>query len=61
MIIKAIFKGRNYSMGFRTGGLYRLRVKIKDSKMLIFDRDRKYISCPYNSLLEFLENWEVIE
>ena len=57
--IRAVFTGKDGSMGFRNGKEYSLWSKIEGNHILIeaSTRDR----CAYSSLQNFLANWKVIQ
>ena len=58
MIIKAIFKGKDGSLGYKNGQEYLLQVEQYDnSKMLRIEHPTK---CVYSTLTSFLRNWENI-
>lgn len=64
------FTGRDFSMGFRTGRLYKVRyiryARIfrwlnHGCKYSAWIKDgNKYVYCPYESKESFLENWKQI-
>lgn len=57
-IITATFKGKDGSMGFRTGISYQLIViKLLKGRFAVYNSSK---SCVYESIISFLNNWEKI-
>ena len=55
----AKFIGKDRSMGFRKGNLYRLKTCI--GKKLIYAEDESGLFCYYSSIESFLKNWKVLD
>jgi hypothetical protein len=59
--IKAIFRGADGSLGYRTGRIYELYFYTHVGKIIIRHQTFEIRGrCPYNSLKLFLDNWEVM-
>ena len=56
-MVIAIYKGKDNSMGLHTNEVYRIKSEIKQDLLWVTWKDN---SCPYPSLENFLENWEVM-
>lgn len=65
-IVKAKFKGRDGSLGYKTGGTYKLLFSLEDNnntfrkKIFIEDVEEVCQPCVYSNLKTFLDNWEVV-
>lgn len=56
----ARFIGKNDSMGFKNGQIYKLKSKCVNNKIIVKTANDK-LFCPYESIETFLRNWEIKE
>lgn len=59
-MLKAKYKGKNNSVGFKTGQIYELKSQCIDNVIVIWTSDHK-LSCPYSRIETFLENWILLQ
>ena len=55
----ATFIGKDGSRGFKKGTVYILKMKIKDSYIIVSSENNEGLWCPYSSMDMFLENWKL--
>ena len=58
--IRAKFIGRDGSMGFRNGSVYKLWIFYHYGKFLISRRDMNATAIPYDTMNAIKKNWEVV-
>lgn len=56
----ARFIGKDGSMGFKNGEIYKLKSKCANNKIIVKTTNDK-LFCPYKSIESFLRNWEIKE
>nr|DAH62621.1 MAG TPA: hypothetical protein [Caudoviricetes sp.] len=56
----ARFIGKDGSMGFKNGEIYKLKSKCVNNKIIVKTANDK-LFCPYESIESFLRNWEIKE
>lgn len=60
MLVKAIFKGQNGSLGYETDKEYTLKIVQLADNILIEDQKIDGKECQYGSVVAFLNNWDNI-
>lgn len=56
--VKAVFKGQDGSLGYKTNMEYTLR--IKEHVLIIIERLDGEGKCEYGTIVSFLDNWDNI-
>ena len=59
MIAQGYFLGKEYAQGFEKGEFYRLRLVIKNDRLVVTDRLNKQAVARYTSFQSFTENWRL--
>ena len=54
------FIGKDGSMGFKNGEIYKLKSKCENNKIIVKTANDK-LFCPYKSIESFLRNWKIKE
>ena len=56
-ICDATFIGQDFSMGYRTGVTYRIRIDFYDSSLILHCGNHP--PCPYDTKTAFFKNWKI--
>lgn len=56
--MKAVFTGKDGSMGFKKGKVYQIKTKVKSGYLWVVDLETGN-SCPYERLESLLDNWRL--
>ena len=59
--VVATFIGEDGSREFKKGTVYILKMKIKDSYIIVSSENNESLWCPYGSMNTFLENWKLAD
>ena len=56
--MKAVFIGKNGSMGFKKGKKYQIKTRVEGGCLWVIDLNTGK-TCPYGSLEPLLDNWKI--
>lgn len=56
--MKAVFTGKDGSMGFKKGKEYQIKTRVKSGFLWVIDLNTGN-SCPYGALEPLLDNWRL--
>lgn len=56
--MKAVFTGKDGSMGFKKGKEYQIKTRVKSGFLWVIDLNTGN-SCPYGALKPLLDNWRL--